>query len=133
MLHSKIYFFEIDGTATVFVGSQNLTGFALRGLNGEAGVLLDGGSSDPVFGVVRGHIAESFRQAIPYDPSLKAAYAQWLRDHLDQLGIDATDMPATTKAGALSFCLPKHRGQNAVAGRLHLFRTRYADHRSQRH
>jgi hypothetical protein len=38
MLHSKIYFFEMpDGTATAFVGSHNLTGFALRGLNGEAG------------------------------------------------------------------------------------------------
>jgi len=94
MLHSKIYFFEMpDGTATAFVGSHNLTGFALRGLNGEAGVLLEGASSDPVFDEVRAHIAESFRQAVPYDPSLKAAYAQWLRDYLEQLGIDATDMP----------------------------------------
>jgi hypothetical protein len=94
MLHSKIYFFEMpDGTATAFVGSHNLTGFALRGLNGEAGVLLEGASSDPVFDEVRGHMAESFRQAVPYDPSLKAAYAQWLRDYLEQLGIDATDMP----------------------------------------
>lgn len=94
MLHSKIYFFEMpDGTATAFVGSHNLTGFALRGLNGEAGVLLEGASSDPIFDEVRGHIAESFRQAVPYDPSLKAAYAQWLRDYLDQLGVDATDMP----------------------------------------
>ena len=94
MLHSKIYFFEMpDGTATAFVGSHNLTGFALRRLNGEAGVLLEGSSSDPVFYEVRGHMAESFRQAVPYDPSLKAAYAQWLRDYLDQLGVDATDMP----------------------------------------
>src|SRR3981081_1044875 len=78
MLHSKVYFFEMpDGTATAFVGSHNLTGFALRGLNGEAGVLLEGASSDPVFDEVREHIAESFRQAVPYDPSLKAAYAQW--------------------------------------------------------
>lgn len=94
MLHSKIYFFEMpDGTASAFVGSHNLTGFALRGLNGEAGVLLEGSSSQPVFDEIRGHIAESFRQAVPYDPSLKSAYAQWLRDYLEQLGIDATDMP----------------------------------------
>ncbi len=94
MLHSKIYFFEMpDGTVTAFVGSHNLTGFALRGLNGEAGVLLEGTSSEPVFAEIRRHIAESFRQAVPYDPSLKAAYAQWLRDYLEQLGIDATDMP----------------------------------------
>jgi len=50
MLHSKIYLFEMpDGTATAFVGSHNLTGFALRGLNGEAGVLLEGELSDPIF------------------------------------------------------------------------------------
>lgn len=46
MLHSKIYLMEFeDGTSAAFVGSHNLTGFALRGLNGEAGVLLEGRSS----------------------------------------------------------------------------------------
>jgi hypothetical protein len=94
MLHSKIYFFEMsDGTATAFVGSHNLTGFALRGLNGEAGVLLEGPLSDPVFVEVRSHIEESYRQATPYDTSLKEAYARWFRDYLEQLSIDATDMP----------------------------------------
>lgn len=94
MLHSKIYFFEMpDGTATAFVGSHNLTGFALRGLNGEAGIMLKGPSSDPVFDDIRSHISESYRQAVPYDASLKEAYARWLRDYLEQLGIDATDMP----------------------------------------
>jgi hypothetical protein len=94
MLHSKIYFFEMpDGTATAFVGSHNLTGFALRGLNGEAGIMLNGPSSDIVFNDIRSHISESYRQAVPYDSSLKEAYALWLRDYLDQLGIDATDMP----------------------------------------
>ena len=78
MLHSKIYFFEMpEGTATAFVGSHNLTGFALRGLNGEAAVLLEGPSSDPVFDEIRSHIAESYRQAVPYDTSLKEAYARW--------------------------------------------------------
>lgn len=94
MLHSKIYFFEMpDRTVTAFVGSHNLTGFALRGLNGEAGVLLEGVSFEPVFDEIRRHIAESFRQAVPYDPSLKAAYAQWLRDYFEQLGTNATDAP----------------------------------------
>jgi hypothetical protein len=38
MLHSKVYFFELaGGTSTAFVGSHNLTRFALYGLNGEAG------------------------------------------------------------------------------------------------
>jgi hypothetical protein len=94
MLHSKIYLFEMrDGTTAAFIGSHNMTGFALRGLNGEAGVLLEGASSDPVFAEIRAHLAESFRQAVQYDSSLKAAYAQWLRDYLDQFGTDATDMP----------------------------------------
>jgi hypothetical protein len=94
MLHSKIYFFEMpDGTAMAFIGSHNLTGFALRGLNGEAGVMLKGPSSDPVFDDIRSHISESYRQAAPYDSSLKEAYALWFREYLEQLGIDATDMP----------------------------------------
>ena len=94
MLHSKIYLFEMpDGTASAFVGSHNLTGFALRGLNGEAGVLLEGKSSAPVFDEIRSHIDESHRQAVPYDSSLKEAYAQWFRDYLEQLRVEATDMP----------------------------------------
>ena len=46
-----------------------------------------------VFDEVRSHIDESYRQAAPYDPSLKEAYARWFRDYLEQLSIDATDMP----------------------------------------
>lgn len=94
MLHSKIYYFEMpDGSAAAFVGSHNLTGFALRGLNGEAGVLLEGPVGASVFDEVRSHIDESYRQAAAYDPSLKEAYARWFRDYLEQLSIDATDMP----------------------------------------
>jgi len=113
MLHSKIYFFEMpDGTAAAFVGSHNMTGFALRGLNGEAGMLLEGSSSAGIFDEIRAHITESFRQAVPYDRSLKEAYARWLRDYLDQLGIDATDMPrdSESKQTVILFTLaPKHR------------------------
>jgi hypothetical protein len=94
MLHSKIYYFEMpNGTASAFVGSHNLTGFALRGLNGEAAVLLEGPVSDPIFSEIRAHIAESFHQSVPYDTSLKEAYAQWYREYLEQLSIDTTDMP----------------------------------------
>jgi hypothetical protein len=94
MLHSKIYYFEMpDGAAAALVGSHNLTGFALRGLNGEASVLLEGPVGASVFDEVRSHIDESYRQATPYDPSLKEAYARWFRDYLEQLSIYATDMP----------------------------------------
>lgn len=94
MLHSKIYLFEMpDGTSAAFVGSHNLTGFALRGMNGEAGVLLEGSASEPVFDDVRGHIAESYKQAVQYDTTLKEAYARWYADYLDRLRTATNDMP----------------------------------------
>lgn len=98
MLHSKIYHFEMpDGTAAAFVGSDNLTGFALRGMNGEAAVLLEGPAADPTFADIRAHIEEASRTAHPYDASLKEAYARWYADYLDRLRTDISDMP---RAGA---------------------------------
>lgn len=122
MLHSKIYFFEMpDGTTAAFVGSHNLTGFALRGFNGEAGMLLHGPASDPIFREVRAHIAESYRQAVPYDPSMKAAYAQWLRDYLDQLGTDATDMPrdSETRPTVILFAEAPHGRMPSAGDRIY--------------
>ncbi|WP_159351039.1 phospholipase D family protein [Roseomonas harenae] len=100
MLHSKIYYFEMpDGTAAAFVGSHNLTGFALRGRNGEAAVLLEGPASDPGFADIRAHIEEAYRVAVIYDAALKAAYATWYADYLDRLKTDITDMPRTGISG----------------------------------
>src|SRR5262245_33140585 len=43
MLHSKIYYMELPNQqACAFVGSHNVTSFALQGQNGEAAVLLEG-------------------------------------------------------------------------------------------
>jgi hypothetical protein len=100
MLHSKIYYFEMpDGTAAAFVGSHNLTGFALRGRNGEAAVLLEGPASEPGFADVRAHIEEAYRVAVAYDAALKEAYATWYADYLDRLRSDITDMPRTSNGG----------------------------------
>ena len=42
MLHSKVYLLDMgDDNACAFVGSHNLTGFSLLGLNGEAGILIE--------------------------------------------------------------------------------------------
>lgn len=100
MLHSKIYYFEMpDGTAAAFIGSHNLTGFALRGWNGEAAVLLEGPASDRGFADIRAHIEEAHRVAVVYDSALKAAYATWYADYLDRLKTDITDMPRTGTGG----------------------------------
>ncbi|MYB32157.1 MAG: hypothetical protein F4Y20_06475 [Acidobacteria bacterium] len=78
LLHSKIYLMDMgDGTSSAFIGSHNLSENGLAGLNGEACVLLEGPSSASQFVDIRCHIAEAARQAVPYDPSMKAAYARW--------------------------------------------------------
>ena len=57
MLHSKIYYMEMpNDQACAFIGSHNLTSFALRGLNGEASVLLEGPRERPEFASVREHV-----------------------------------------------------------------------------
>lgn len=94
MLHSKIFLFDMpDRTSTALVGSHNLTGFALRGLNGEAGILLEGPSTAAVFGEIRAHIDESARQAVTYDKTLKEAYARWYAEYLERLRIETGDVP----------------------------------------
>lgn len=99
MLHSKIYLFDMEGEqSTALIGSHNLTGFALRGLNGEAGVLLEGPSIDPIFAEIGAHIDESARQAVSYDPSLKEAYANWYAEYLKRLRTDTGDMPKDTES-----------------------------------
>lgn len=94
MLHSKVYLMNMgNGTAAAFVGSHNLTGFALLGLNGEAGVLLEGEADAPEFVALRRHVAEAVRQAVPYDPAMKDAYSWWTTQFLDGLRAKANDIP----------------------------------------
>ena len=94
MLHSKVYLLEMgDGKAAAFVGSHNLTGFALNGLNGEAGVLLEGPADEPEFAALRKHVNEATAQAVPYDPSMKEAYAWWTMQFIDGLYAEANDVP----------------------------------------
>jgi hypothetical protein len=86
MLHSKIYYMEYpDGNASAFVGSHNVTAFALGGLNGEAAVLLEGEKELPEFEKVRQHIAAARNQAIVYSPSMKEAYAWWTKEFIEGL------------------------------------------------
>jgi hypothetical protein len=84
MLHSKIYFMELpEGNACAFIGSHNVTSFALTGLNGEAAVLLEGATSAREFDLVSNHIAEARRQAVAYSPAMKEAFAFWTREFVE--------------------------------------------------
>lgn len=94
MLHSKIYLMDMaDGSSAAFIGSHNLTGFALLGLNGEAGVLLEGQSDAPEFIAIRQHVAEAIAQAVPYNPAMKDAYAWWTMQFMEGLRDKTRDIP----------------------------------------
>ena len=94
MLHSKVYLMDMEsGVSSAFIGSHNLTGFALMGLNGEAGVLLEGPSSSAEFDDIRNHIAEAVRQAVVYDPEMKDAYTWWALQFIDGLKAKVDDRP----------------------------------------
>ena len=94
MLHSKVYLLEMDnGQAVAFIGSHNVTGFALMGLNGEAGVLLRGGMSDPESQRIRQHIEHSRSQSAPYSTTMKDAFSWWTCQFVDGLRAKVQDRP----------------------------------------
>jgi hypothetical protein len=86
MLHSKVYYMELpDSRACAFIGSHNVTSFALIGLNGEAAILLEGPADSPEFGKIRDHIETARNQAVRYSSDMKEAYAWWTREFIDGL------------------------------------------------
>ncbi len=98
MLHSKIYLMEMpEGQTAAIIGSHNLTGFAMEGKNGEAAILLEGPSDAVEFHDIRAHIAEAVRQATPYDPGMKEAYAWWSLSYFEGLRAQAS-LPNDTYA-----------------------------------
>jgi len=100
MLHSKVYLFDMGANASAaFVGSHNLTAFALGGKNGEAGILLEGDSNEPAFDQLRDHVSTCVEDAIPYDPTMKDAYAWWASEYFDGLRIEVEDAPREAIGG----------------------------------
>jgi hypothetical protein len=84
MLHSKVYYMELPGSnACAFIGSHNVTSFALTGLNGEAAVMVEGPRNSPEFQNIRDHVETARTQAIIYSPGMKEAFAWWLRQFID--------------------------------------------------
>ncbi len=97
MLHSKVYLFELrDGTTAAFVGSHNITGFALWGLNGEAGVLLRG--SGAPFPDVRTHVSAAVAGSVQYDRNQRDAYAWWARQFMEGFADKFNDLPREGEA-----------------------------------
>jgi hypothetical protein len=105
MLHSKIYYMELsDSKACAFIGSNNVTSFALAGLNGEGAVLLEGAIDSPEFGKIRSHIEAARSQAVQYSPGMKEAYAWWMREFIDGLKAEILiPQDSTTKRTILLF------------------------------
>ncbi|TMI97296.1 MAG: NgoFVII family restriction endonuclease [Bacteroidetes bacterium] len=107
MLHSKIYYFENDDkTACAFVGSHNVTGFALMGLNGEASIMLEGDIDHPEFKKIRNHIEQARIEAISYNPTMKEAYTWWTFQFMEGLTQKTKDIPKDfeSKQTILAFC-----------------------------
>lgn len=94
MLHSKIILLHMpENQSCAFIGSHNITGFALLGLNGEAGVMVEGPSDASEFISISKHIEESKNQATQYTPSLKEAYSWWTNQYIDGLKAKSNDTP----------------------------------------
>lgn len=96
MMHSKVQLLQMpDGRAVAFIGSHNITGFALLGLNGEAGVMLEGMMTDPEMVEIRSHIDDARNQSTQYTPAMKDAFAWWTEQFIEglrqQIGADEDD------------------------------------------
>lgn len=93
MLHSKVYLFEAGDRCSAVVGSHNMTGFALHGLNSEAGVLLEGPADDKVFSDIRTHVGQAALEANEYNPAEKDAYAWWAEQFMEGFAAKFDDKP----------------------------------------
>jgi hypothetical protein len=99
MLHSKIYYMEhSDGTASAVIGSHNLTGFALMGMNGEASILLEGPKASAEFEKIRAHISIARSQSTPYSPGMKEAFSWWTHQFVEGLADKTNDLPRDGEA-----------------------------------
>ena len=111
MLHSKVYLFDLkNGNASSFVGSHNITGFALSGLNGEAGVLLEGPAVEATFSDVRQHVAAAVADSVQYDPNLREAYAWWAGQFMEGFADKFNDIPREGEAKSTIVILAETSG-----------------------
>lgn len=75
MMHSKVFLFDFnDGRFTAFVGSQNISGYSLRGLNSEAIVRIDGQITDSIYDDILFEIASIDKEAKTFKDEYLGVY-----------------------------------------------------------
>lgn len=75
MMHSKVFLFHFkDGRFTAFVGSQNISGYSLRGLNSEAIVRIDGQITDSIYEDILSEIASIDKEAKTFKDEFLGVY-----------------------------------------------------------
>ena len=80
MMHSKIFFFEnYDSTFRAFVGSQNVTGFSLSGLNSEATVIIEGSIVDKIYEKILRGIRSVDLESQVFRPERCEFYLEWFK------------------------------------------------------
>lgn len=78
MMHSKIFLFHnYDDSYTAYVGSQNITGYSLRGLNSEALVKVSGTIGDKIHKKLTREINDLKREAQYFNPQYLQIYEDW--------------------------------------------------------
>jgi len=83
MIHSKLIYMDLpDNKACAFIGSHNLTAFALSGENGEAGVLIEGDRDDENLKKVKKQINAINNDASIYDPKKRGLYIHWNQSYI---------------------------------------------------
>lgn len=83
MIHSKLIYMDLpDNKACAFIGSHNLTAFALSGENGEAGVLIEGDKDDENLKKVKRQINAINNDARIYDHKKRDFYIHWNQSYM---------------------------------------------------
>ena len=72
-----------DDMACAFIGSHNLTKFAMSGDNGEAGVLIEGNIDDEIFKNVQNHIKEINNESLIYKHDKREHYEEWAKQSIN--------------------------------------------------
>lgn len=104
MFHSKIILIErTDRELLAYVGSHNVTGFAMGGINGEACIRIRGKQNNQLLLDIFQHIKSAFHEAVIYSKEMKKPFLWWINRHYKGLlgFISSEDFSSAIKAPSL--------------------------------